>query len=170
LGGEDEDSKIAVVIYCCIFFNQFRFNNICARREKTVSPTATPILSMMTHIENGTYPLGFTIEKAIDEILAFLQRPDVVWEEKEKVLSRMPNFFKLLPPKLQKKVRIEFRKMDRIEYQRRIQNASISLKDSVIPLFPLPSILVGKIPLSELLYYIPVFPNVERHPYSRWLP
>ena len=162
--------KLLLLSIAVFFSINLGLNNICARREKTVSPTATPILSMMTHIENGTYPLGFTIEKATDEILAFLQRPDVVWEEKEKVLSRMPNFFKLLPPKLQKKVRIEFRKMDRIEYQRRIQNASISLKDSVIPLFPLPSILVGKIPLSELFYYIPVFPDVERHPYSRWLP
>ena len=162
--------KLLLFTIAIVFSINLGLNNIWARREKTVPSTATPILSMMTHIENGTYPLGFTIEEATDEILAFLQRPDVVWEEKEKVLSRMPNFFKLLPPKLQKKVRIEFRKMDRIEYQRKIQQAYPRSANTVIPLFPLPSILAGKIPLSELFYYIPVFPDVERHPYSRWLP
>ncbi len=150
-----------------VFSINLGLNNICARREKTVPPTATPILSMMTHIENGTYPLGFTIEKATDEILAFLRRPDVAWEEKEKVLSRIPDFFPLLPPKLQKKVRIEFKEMDRIEYQRKIQQEFPGSASTVIPL----SLPARKIPISELLYYIPVFRNdIERHPYSRWLP
>lgn len=145
-----------------------KLEELVGRRAKNSYLTADPILHMITDVEQGAYPLGFTLETAVDEILTFLKK-DVPWPEKERVLSRMAEFFHLLPPQLKKRVREEFRKMDKIEYRRRKEKANTSDTTLRLPISFSSIILWPRIPLSELLYYIPL-PRIEEHPYSRWLP
>jgi hypothetical protein len=127
------------------------------------------IIGLLENLEKGIFSGNGQAEliDAYNSTLNFLADPDIDWQMKENILTRLDSLYMLLPQELKQSLTQRLQELDKEAYEKGLAEA-LSQIDAII--IPMPTLDLPMIHLpTNILVQNAVSISIPRRPYSRYL-